>query len=498
MVTILSGVRADLTPSHGPALALGTGAVTLLAVAGGLLLLAVGWRLVQALAVRRRIRQTLTDTDPEVRRHGIELATDRGLGWSADMLLDLAVTEQDPAVLAALVHAVARRQWEPASSARIVELRLWAKAYVDAHQELRPQREQAVEPVEPAGLARRASDATEADLAAMAATAATTATAATAARVAGEPGARVLVTGAGGAAGVAVIRDLLRHGHHVVAVDADESAVGLRLAHESHVLPRADDDTYAAELAKAVAVSQPQALICTVAEEYAALVAAVPALAEAGVATMLPPLEAALACIDKWRFAQLAAEKGLPVPATALGAREGVPGPWVVKPRYGRGSRDVHVVIKARGLSAAIAATPDPVVQSLVQGREFTADALVDRDGAVAAVSPRWRLETKAGISTKGQTFDDPAVVAAVEQVLAALGLVGPANVQGFVSADGGVTVHEVNPRFSGGLPLTLHAGAEVVEEYLRAILGRPMRRERLVAKPGVAMYRHWAEVFEG
>ena len=50
---------------------------------------------------------------------------------------------------------------------------------------------------------------------------------------------------------------------------------------------------------------------------------------------------------------------------------------------------------------------------------------------------PRWRLETKAGISTKGETFDDPEVVNVCHLVLKAVGLVGPANVQGFVAEDG-------------------------------------------------------------
>jgi carbamoyl-phosphate synthase large subunit len=58
--------------------------------------------------------------------------------------------------------------------------------------------------------------------------------------------------------------------------------------------------------------------------------------------------------------------------------------------------------------------------------------------------------------------------------------------------------VHEVNPRFSGGLPLSLHAGADLVEEYLRGILGLPMRPARLVARPGVTMMRHYSEVFTG
>jgi carbamoyl-phosphate synthase large subunit len=137
-------------------------------------------------------------------------------------------------------------------------------------------------------------------------------------------------------------------------------------------------------------------------------------------------------------------------------------------------------------------------VQTQLTGREFTLDALVDRSGTVVAAVPRWRLETKAGISTKGETFEDDEVVNVCSLVLKTVDLIGPANVQGFVAEDGAVVVHEVNPRFSGGLPLTVYSGADVVGEYLRAILGLPMRPERLVARPGVRMMRHFTEVFEG
>jgi carbamoyl-phosphate synthase large subunit len=168
----------------------------------------------------------------------------------------------------------------------------------------------------------------------------------------------------------------------------------------------------------------------------------------------------------------------------------------VIKPRFGRGSRDVYVAHTATQLRAALKWTPDPIVQTLVTGREFTVDVLVDRSGTVAGLVPRWRLETKAGISTKGLTFTDPEVELAATLALKAVGVVGPANVQGFVTAEGDVVIVEINPRFSGGLPLSLHAGADLVGEYLRAILGAPMRPERLVARPGVSMRRYFEEVF--
>src|SRR5205085_4129928 len=108
---------------------------------------------------------------------------------------------------------------------------------------------------------------------------------------------------------------------------------------------------------------------------------------------------------------------------------------------------------------------------------------------------PRWRLETKAGISTKGRTFEDDAVCAGVGRLLSAVGLQGPANVQGFVGDDGQVTFMEVNPRFSGGLPLSLAAGADLVGEYVRGILGQPVRRDRLAFRAGVTMLRHFEEI---
>ena len=87
--------------------------------------------------------------------------------------------------------------------------------------------------------------------------------------------------------------------------------------------------------------------------------------------------------------------------------------------------------------------------------------------------------------------------VAAVAQLLSAVGLTGPANVQGFLGNAGDIAFTEVNPRFSGGLPLSLAAGADLVGEYLRGVHGEPVRPERLVARPDVTMFRHLVEVFE-
>ena len=309
-------------------------------------------------------------------------------------------------------------------------------------------------------------------------------------------GAAVLVTGAGGPAGVAVVRRLVALGHRVVAGDADSAAAGGALADVAVTLPRGDHPRFVDALVGVCTASGVDALVSTVAEELPHLAAGAGRLAAAGVATWLPDAAAVDVCCDKAAFARAMAAAGVPHPATAAAADEvaGVPGPWVVKPLAGRGSRGVRLLDDRSLVVEALREDAGLIAQTRLTGREFTADALVDRDGSVRVVVPRWREETKAGISVKGRTFASDAVARVVVAALAAVELTGPANVQGFVADDGTATVVEINPRFSGGLPLTLAAGADVVSAYLAGVRGEPL--PELSFRAGVAMSRYFAETY--
>src|SRR5207302_10954071 len=129
--------------------------------------------------------------------------------------------------------------------------------------------------------------------------------------------------------------------HPTVAADSDSLAVGLRLGAGSGVLPRADDDTFAERVCELAVEWGVSAVVPTVAEELAALAEAADDLAAAGVAHWLPSPSAVQSCTDKWRFAQVLESHGVSGPKTNLGSAEGIPGAWIVKPRFGRGSRDV-------------------------------------------------------------------------------------------------------------------------------------------------------------
>ncbi|GGK24629.1 hypothetical protein GCM10010124_16450 [Pilimelia terevasa] len=415
---------------------------------------------------RNRVDYRLGHLGPQARANQIAALAAKGLGVHTATLLAVATHETDPVVLDALAAAVAARQWEPVTRPQVTALRLWARAWL-----------------------MRAPEGSTGDRA---------------------DGHTVAVTGAGGPAGVAVIRALRAAGHRVLALDASPDAVGLRLASAGEVLPRADEPGYGARLVEIVTTHRPDALVCTVAEEYAALEPLTGTLAGLGCRTWLPDPAASAACLDKVAFAAALHAAGVPHPqTTADPARAAeLPGPWIVKPAHGRGSRDVVAVDTAAALAEAMGRVPGAIAQTRLAGREFTADVLVGRDGAMLTCVPRWRDETKAGISVRGTTFDSTAVTSVVAATVRAVGLTGPANVQGFVAdaaplsvnpdAAVTVTVVEVNPRFSGGLPLTLAAGADVVGTYLAGILDPAADLPRLSFDAGVRMARHFSEVYVG
>ena len=75
----------------------------------------------------------------------------------------------------------------------------------------------------------------------------------------------------------------------------------------------------------------------------------------------------------------------------------------------------------------------DPIIQETVTGREFSADCLADRSHRVSVVL-RERLIVKGGLSMVARTVHDDEAVHLVRATLAAVGAVGPNDVQGFIT----------------------------------------------------------------
>jgi len=100
-------------------------------VAGvGLLAGAFVWRAATLRHRARRLDAELANSDPQVRRAGLESIGEQWLGPHAGVLLELAGRETDPEVIAAMIMVVSRHQWEPASPP-LIELRKRVQQWLD-------------------------------------------------------------------------------------------------------------------------------------------------------------------------------------------------------------------------------------------------------------------------------------------------------------------------------------------------------------------------------
>ena len=114
----------------------------------------------------------------------------------------------------------------------------------------------------------------------------------------------------------------------------------------------------------------------------------------------------------------------------------------------------------------------DPVVQRFLRGPEFTLDLLCDFNGTPLSVVPRERVVIRSGVIDRGVTSNDPALIQLALDCARVFTFAGAVNIQCRV-VDGVPTVFEINPRFSGGIPLTIAAGADFPQMLVDLALGR-------------------------
>jgi carbamoyl-phosphate synthase large subunit len=307
---------------------------------------------------------------------------------------------------------------------------------------------------------------------------------------------RVLVTGAGGPAGVAVIRSLLaRPDVEVFAGDMDGWASGLYLvpADRRRILSPGKAPAFVDELIALCAADEIDVLFSTVDVEL-------PPLArrrgELSAALAAPALDTLETCLDKFALAVRCAPL-LRTPTTHLvgpaSSAESWSFPIIVKPRSGAGSRGVRMVHSRADLDA-LGDDETLIAQELLPGDEYSVDVIANAEGHVVAAVPRTRTRVDSGVSIAGLTVRDAELEATATAVAQAIGLTGVANVQLRRDVAGVPALLEVNPRFPGAMPLTIAAGVDMPSLALDLALGLDLPERQQFRE--IANVRYLEDVF--
>lgn len=263
----------------------------------------------------------------------------------------------------------------------------------------------------------------------------------------------------------------------VIAADAQPLAPALYFADEAVLLPKISETGYKESLIDVINENDIELVVPTIDPELpvlAALKAEVEAATNATI--MISEPWVIDICNDKELTHRHLMENGLLAPVLHNSESEltSEDFPLILKPKAGSSSIGVNVVGSAEDLQFLIPRTKDPMIQELVYGDEYTTDCFSDFDGNIISIVPRLRIATRGGEILKGRIVKDLEIVAAVRALLETLPMPGHSTVQCFKTARG-VEFIEVNPRFGGGAPMSIAAGADSCERLIDLLDGQAL-----------------------
>ena len=145
--------------------------------------------------------------------------------------------------------------------------------------------------------------------------------------------------------------------------------------------------------------------------------------------------------------------------------------PLFIKPLNGSSSINTFKINTKEELEFFYNYIKEPIVQEFISGEEFTIDVFCDFSGKVISVTPRIRIATRSGEILKGKIVKDPEITEDVIKLVKVLKPIGHITVQ-CMKTKRGIEYIEINPRFGGGAPMSIKAGADSCEYLFRLLLG--------------------------
>jgi len=296
------------------------------------------------------------------------------------------------------------------------------------------------------------------------------------------------------------IRDLELTGK-IVTTDLQKNAPASFVADIKELVPRVTDPNYINIVKDICRKHGIRLIIPLIDTELFLLSCHRDELKEMGVTLLVSSPEVNRICVDKRETYKFFKEIGVQTPEILdpreILANPDVRYPFLIKPADGSCSIGVTKIRNAKELEFFKDYIPNAIVQEYIVGDEYTLDVLVDFDGRVRSVVPRLRIETRAGEVSKGMTVKNQLIIEAGKKVAEALPqALGCITLQCFLTKAGDLKFVEINPRFGGGFPLSIAAGADFPRWIIEMMLGKQRDISIDGWQDGVVMLRYDDAIF--
>jgi len=264
-------------------------------------------------------------------------------------------------------------------------------------------------------------------------------------------------------------------GLQIHAVDRQPTAPALQVADETVLVPGVETEDYCDRLLDYCRQHEIHALIPLIDPELRPLAEARERFAEAGTRVIISSPEVVRISMDKIRTNNFLRHHGFLTPSILTEQELASPTfPLFMKPKIGSSSLGAHKIDTPQDLTYYRSINPDSIIQEFIEGVEYTVDVFADFQGRPRCAVPRRRHEVRGGEVSKGQTVRNQRMMQEHCRLVELLdGCQGMMTIQCFLTPNDEIVFIEINPRFGGGVPLSIRAGADSPRWILELLLGR-------------------------
>ena len=234
------------------------------------------------------------------------------------------------------------------------------------------------------------------------------------------------------------------------------------------------DTDYIPQLMRICEADHIDLLIPTIDTDLSVLSQNVAKFDEIGTKVLISKPEKIAICRDKNYTADFFETCGLKAPQTVNDYQlyHG-PYPCFIKPKDGSSSINAFKVDNESELKVYAEQVGEYIVQPFIEGTEYTVDIFCDFEGNPIFIIPRIRVAVRAGEVLKTEIAMDEKIIDECRNLIARFQPCGPMTVQLIRQNRTGDDYYiEINPRFGGGAPLSMKAGARSAETILKMLSG--------------------------
>ena len=288
----------------------------------------------------------------------------------------------------------------------------------------------------------------------------------------------------------------------IIGADITESAPALYFCDETRIVCRIKDENYIPGLLKICEEDKIDCLIPTIDTDLLLLAENKTKFEAIGTKVLISAVDKVQLCRDKRFTADYFISLGLKSPQPVDDVDTYQMGyPAFIKPKDGSSSVDAYKVNNEKDLRTYASKVSDYIIQPFISGREFTIDIFCDYEGNPVYITPRERLAVRAGEVLKTQICQDDVMIAEMKTLISDYKPCGQITVQLIQDEMTGDNYYiEINPRFGGGAPLSIKAGADSAKAVIRMLNGEKLSYQEKAAR-NLAIYSRFDQsvcVYEG